>query len=208
MKLNQQDLDKITNVTLSHYNQRAEDFWRGTRDHDVGQNIAALLQAIEGPAPFTILDFGCGPGRDLKAFVDLGHVAVGLEGAAEFAAMARAYTGCEVWQQDFLKLDLPDQHFDGVFANASLFHVPAQELSRVLRELCATLKPGGVLFASNPRGDNQEGWNGERYGAYHDLESWRRYVSGAGFVELSHYYRPPGLPRAQQPWLASVWRRG
>jgi len=208
MKLSSQDLQKIANVTLEHYNQRAEEFWRGTRDHDVSQNIAALLQAIEGDPPFKILDFGCGPGRDLKALAQLGHVAVGLEGAADFAAMARVHSGCEVWQQDFLKLALPDRHFDGIFANASLFHVPAQELPRVLRQLHASLKPGGVLFASNPRGDNQEGWSGERYGAYHDLETWRRYVSGAGFVELTHYYRPAGLPRAQQPWLASVWRRG
>jgi SAM-dependent methyltransferase len=208
MKLNPQDLAKIAAVTLADYNRHAESFWRGTRDHDVGQNIAALLQAIEGDPPFTILDFGCGPGRDLKTFADHGHVAVGLEGAGEFAAMARAYTGCEVWQQDFLKLDLPEQHFDGIFANAALFHVPAQELPRVLRELRTSLKPRGVLFASNPRGDNREGWNGERYGAYHDLETWRRYMTAAGFVELSHYYRPAGLPRAQQPWLASVWRRG
>ena len=207
MKLSPQDLTKIANVTLEHYNRHAQDFWRGTRGHDVSQNVAALLQAIEGDPPFTILDFGCGPGRDLKAFVERGHVAVGLEGAADFAAMARAHSGCEVWQQDFLKLDLPDQYFDGVFANASLFHVPAQELPRVLLQLNAALKPHGVLFASNPRGDNQEGWNGERYGTYHDLETWRRYVSGAGFAELSHYYRPAGLPRAQQPWLASVWRR-
>jgi SAM-dependent methyltransferase len=207
MKLNPQDLARISDVTLQHYNQRAEAFWQGTRDHDVSQNIAALLEAIEGEPPFTILDFGCGPGRDLKVFADRGHVAIGLEGAAELAAMARAHSGCEVWQQDFLALDLPEQHFDGVFANASLFHVPAQELPRVLAQLNATLKPRGVLFTSNPRGDNQEGWSGERYGAYHDLETWRRYVSGAGFVELSHYYRPAGLPREQQPWLASVWRR-
>src|ERR1700722_3688293 len=158
MKLSPQELAKIADVTLSHYNQRAEDFWRGTRDHDVSQNIAALLQYISGPAPFTILDFGCGPGRDLKAFVDLGHVAVGLEGAAEFAAMARAFSSCGGWQQDFLQLDLPEQHFDGIFANASLFHVPAQELPRVLSELNAALKAHGVVFTSNPRGDNQEGW--------------------------------------------------
>jgi SAM-dependent methyltransferase len=208
MKLSPQDLEKIADVTLQHYNRHAEDFWRGTRDHDVSQNIAALLQSIEGDPPFTILDFGCGPGRDLKAFAELGHVAVGLEGAAELAALARAHSGCEVWQQDFLRLALPDHHFDGIFANASLFHVPAQELPRVLRELNASLKPRGVLFASNPCGDNQEGWSGGRYGVYHDLETWRRYVSGAGFVELAHYYRPAGLPREQQPWLASVWRRG
>jgi SAM-dependent methyltransferase len=207
MKLNPQDLEKIASLTLDHYNQRAEEFWQGTRDHDVKQNIAALLQWIEGKPPFTILDFGCGPGRDLKVFSQLGHIAVGLEGAAHFVTTARAYSGCEVWLQNFLKLDLPDNHFDGVYANASLFHVPGQELPRVLLELHASLKPGGVLFCSNPRGHNEEGWSGGRYGAYHDLDTWRGYVSAAGFYELDHYYRPAGLPREKQPWLASAWRR-
>jgi hypothetical protein len=64
-----------------------------------------------------------------------------------------------------------------------------------------------VLFSSNPHGQNQEGWSGGRYGAFHDLEAWRRYMLDAGFMELEHYYRPTGLPREQQPWLASVWRR-
>jgi hypothetical protein len=77
----------------------------------------------------------------------------------------------------------------------------------VLRELHATLKPGGVLFSSNPRGRNEEGWNQGRFGAYHDLENWRGYLTTAGFVELTHYYRPPGLPCDKQPWLATVWRK-
>ena len=201
------DPHAIATLTLAHYAQRAEEFRAGTRDHDVSQNIAALLRHIAATPPYRILDFGCGPGRDLAAFSRLGHEAIGLEGAPEFAAMARADSGCAVWQQDFLKLALPTAHFDGIFANASLFHVPGAALPRVLAELHATLKPGGVLFSSNPHGDNQEGWNRGRYGAYHDLEGWRRYLTAAGFIELEHYYRPAGLPRAQQPWLASVWRR-
>src|SRR5579862_4181804 len=205
--LNARELDGIAAGTLAHYAHRAPEFEAGTRDHDVSQNIAALLRHIQGESPFTLLDFGCGPGRDLGTFTRLGHIAIGLEGTAAFAAMARAQTGCQVWQQDFLKLDLPAGHFDGIFANASLFHVPSQELPRVLRELHVTLKPGGVLFSSNPRGSNEEGWNRGRYGAYHDLETWRGYLRDAGFQELTHYYRPEGLPRDQQPWLASVWRR-
>lgn len=206
MKLTSQDLEKIAELTLGHYNQRAEEFWEGTRDHDVGQNIEALLQHIQGEPPFTILDFGCGPGRDLRVFTEHGHVAVGLEGAPHFVAMARAFSGCEVLQQDFLKLDLPLGYFDGIFANASLFHVPSQELPRVLGELRASLKTGGVLFSSNPHGNGEEGWNRGRYGAYHAIEAWRSFMTTAGFAELAHYYRPPGLPRTQQPWLASVWR--
>ena len=207
MTLAPDDLSKIASETLAHYDQRAEDFWEGTRGHDVSQNIDALLRHIEAEPPFAILDFGCGPGRDLKVFAGLGHVAIGLDGAERFVAMARADTGCEVWRQDFLKLDLPDARFDGVFANASLFHVPKQELQLVLQALHDTLKPGGVLFSSNPRGSNEEGWTRGRYGTYHDLDSWRAHMSAAGFTELEHYYRPKGLPREHQPWLASVWRR-
>ena len=135
-----------------------------------------------------------------------GHHAVGLDGAAPFVEMARSYSGCEVWQQDFLDLNLPSARFDGVFANATLFHVPSAALPGVLARLHACLRPRGVLFASNPRGDNREGWNGLRYGAYYDLEGWRAIVVAAGFEEILHYFRPPGLPREQQPWLASVWR--
>lgn len=200
-------LSEISRTTLRHYDERAEPFREGTWDHDVSQNLAALLSRIEGPAPFTILDFGCGPGRDLVSFRRLGHEAVGLDGSLRFVEMARASAGCEVLHQDFLALDLPAAHFHGIFANASLFHVPSQELPRVLRELHAALRPRGVLFASNPRGRDTEGWQGERYGAYHELERWQAFVGAAGFEELQHYYRPPGRPRNEQPWLASVWRR-
>ncbi|WP_432241296.1 class I SAM-dependent methyltransferase [Herbaspirillum robiniae] len=199
--------------TLGHYSRNAEGFRQGTWEHDVSQNIGALLDALSmrpGPAgngPFSILDFGCGPGRDLLTLSRLGHEAVGLDGTEAFVRMAREASGCEVLHQDFVRLDLPAQRFDGVFANASLFHVPSADLPRVLRQLHAALKEDGILFSSNPRGDDVEGWSGERYGVWHSLEGWQRYLAAAGFIELRHYYRPDGLPREQQPWLASVWRK-
>lgn len=194
--------------TLAHYDARAAEFRAGTRDHDVRQNIETLLRHMRGAPPFCILDFGCGPGRDLATFRALGHEAIGLDGSPRFAAMAREHSGCEVWEQDFLALTLPAARFDGIFANASLFHVPSRELPRVLDDLHAALRPAGVLFSSNPRGNKEEGWNAGRYGAYHDLGAWRGFLQRAGFAELEHYYRPPGLPFGQQPWLASAWRRG
>jgi SAM-dependent methyltransferase len=200
------DLDALSTRTLAHYDASAQSFWEGTRDHDVSQNYDALLRAIEGPPPFTILDFGCGPGRDLAHFKALGHEAVGLDGAATFAQMARA-TGCEVLHQNFLRLSLPAGRFHGIFANASLFHVPRQELGRVLGELREALRPRGVLFCSNPHGPDTEGFRAERYGAFLTFETWSACVTSAGFREVEHYYRPQGQPRAQQPWLATVWRK-
>jgi SAM-dependent methyltransferase len=118
----------ISEVTISHYDQLAEAYWDGTRNHDVYQNYSALLDAIEDDPPYSILDLGCGPGRDLRHFSSLGHDVVGLDGSKEFVATARLYSGCEVLHQNFLAMDLPKGRFDGVFANASLFHVPSQEL--------------------------------------------------------------------------------
>jgi SAM-dependent methyltransferase len=202
-----EELAVISKVTIEHYDDSADSFWTGTADHDVSQNYAALLDHLEGVAPYRILDLGCGPGRDLKYFRSLGHEPVGLDGSRRFVDMARRYSDCEVLHQDFLDLALPTARFDGIFANASLFHVPRQELPRVLDKLRDSLKSDGVLFSSNPRGPNQEGWNGGRFGSYHDLAGWRHILTAASFVELAHYYRPPGRPRAEQPWLATVWRK-
>ncbi len=205
--LSSQDLGIISGHTIRHYDENAADYWEGTKDHDVRQNTEALLNSMSGSGPYSILDFGCGPGRDLMHFKALGHNAVGLDGSGELAALARKHSGCEVLHQNFLALDLQPGMFDGVFANATLFHVPRQELPRVLQELWRTLKPGGTLFSSNPRGNNQEGFNGTRFGSYHSLDAWRSYISDAGFEELTHYYRPEGRPRDQQPWLAVVAKK-
>lgn len=201
------DPERMASSTLGHYDRYADDYWEGTRDHDVRQNIATMLACIDGEPPYDVLDFGCGPGRDLLTLARMGHRATGLEGAAKPAAMARAYSGCPVLEQNFLSLELQPAAFDGVFANASLFHVPARALPGVLEALWHALRPGGVLFSSNPRGDGQEGWYGERFGSYHTLDGWRAFMIGAGFYELTHYYRPPGLPRERQIWLASAWRK-
>lgn len=207
MAIEDADLTDLTKRTLAHYEAEAESFWQGTRGHDVSQNIDALLGAIDAEAPLRILDFGCGPGRDLVAFAQRGHLPVGLDGAQTFVSMAASLSGVPVLHQNFLALDLPEAEFDGVFANASLFHVPVGALPRVLGQLLQCLKPGAVLFTSNPRGENDAGWNRGRYGVFHDFEHWSEFVIGAGFDEIRHYYRPENLPREQQPWLASLWRR-
>jgi SAM-dependent methyltransferase len=202
-------LRSLAERTLAHYEGVAESFWVGTRDHDVSQNLQALLQALPTRPGLRILDLGCGPGRDLVTLRSLGHVPVGLDGCSAFVRMAREHSGCEVLEQSFLELDLPEQSFDGVFANASLFHAPRAELPRILAELFAALVPGGALFCSNPRamGGEREGWQGERYGTYLTLESWSSLFELAGFSLVQHFLRPAGKPASEQPWLAMVLRK-
>ena len=189
--------------TIASYDERAEWFWEGTKDHDVTQNYEAFLNAMSGGRALDILDFGCGPGRDLRYFKELGHNPVGVDGSLAFCRMARSHAGCVVHHQSFLELDLPPGAFDGVFANAALFHVPSSDFTRVLRQLNAVLRAGGILFSSNPRG-HAEGWNDGRYGYFMELEQYRTHLHEAGFEVVSHYYRPAGRPCHRQPWLAVV----
>lgn len=205
--LSPDELEIVTRSTKEGYGLSAQGFFEASLEHDVSQNYHAFLESIEVSPPFNLLDLGCGAGRDLKYFRLQGHQAVGLEGARELIEIAQDYSGCEVLHEDFLDMTLPVSEFDGIFANASLFHIPSQELPRILRQLWSALKPRGVLFTSNPRGENQEGWVQGRYAVFYDLDNWSRYLQAAGFERLSSYYRPDGLPEAQQKWLATVWRR-
>ena len=108
---------------------------------------------------------------------------------------------------NFINLDLSQFEYDGIFANATLFHIPRQEINRVMLELHETLKERGVLFCSNPRGNNQEGFSGERYGFYYTWNTWKEICLNTGFEEIKHFYRPDGIPEEERPWLASVWRK-
>ena len=106
--LTAKELAATTSKTLDEYQQDAAQFWEGTRHHDVSQNIDALLRNIRSEPPFKLLDFGCGPGRDLLYPSQLGHHPIGVDGCQAFVEMAKKQTGCDVWHQDFLNLHLPD----------------------------------------------------------------------------------------------------
>lgn len=197
-------IEQIDKITFESYGNKAETFWDRTKDHDVTQNYAAFLEPFGDRKGLDILDFGCGPGRDIAHFKSLGHNPTGLDGTAEFCDMAREMTGRPVLQQTFNDLDLVENSFDGVFANASMFHVTSENLHKVLTDLHKALRPGGILFTSNPRGDT-EGWSTpDRYGNFMQYEKSLQYLENAGYQLINHYYRPPNLPREEQNWLAMV----
>ncbi len=200
------NIKNIEKITFHDYGNKAEKFWENTKDHDVTQNYDAFLAPFGDRSRLDILDFGCGPGRDIAFFKSIGHNPVGLDGTLEFCEMARENTGCTVLLQSFSKLDLEENSFDGVFANASMFHVPSVNLPKVLTDLYRAIRPGGILFTSNPRGEG-EGWSTPtRYGNFMQFDQSLEYLENAGFKLINHYYRPPDLPREEQKWLAMVSR--
>src|ERR1700730_11197633 len=145
-----EQLRRISEVTIAHYDRLVKAIGTALGTTMSPKTTRRSWMRLRATPPYSILDLGYGPGRDLRYFRSLGHDVVGLEGSTEFVAMARSYSECEVLQQDFLAMKLPESRFDGIFANASLFHVPSQELPRVLAELSETLRSRGVLFCSNP----------------------------------------------------------
>lgn len=110
--------------TLQHYQSNAMGFREQTIDHDVTQNIEALLGAIESKPPYKILDFGCGPGRDLHTFRTLGHDPIGLDGCERFVEMSRVYSGVEVWHQDFWHCRCPADTSTGSLPTHRCFTFP------------------------------------------------------------------------------------
>lgn len=202
-------MEQHEQVTIAQYQAEADGFKEGTWNHDVSQNIDALLAALPNN-PGKILDLGCGPGRDLVAFKAQNQTVIGLDATPAFVEMARQSSGCEVWQQSFLSLNLPNDSFDGIFANASLIHVPRREMVRVLRDLWRSLILNGVMLMSMGLGD-WEGYtartSGYRYVVAWEYETLAPCLEQAGFTIINHYYRPPGLPRPEQSWLVIVARK-
>ncbi len=199
-------MEQHEEITIAEYQITAESFRDGTWGHDVSQNRAALISALPR-TPGKILDLGCGPGRDLVKFQKLGHDVTGLDATPAFVAMAKEAANCPVWEQSFLNLNLPYSYFDGIFANASLIHVPANEMQRVLQDLYRALVDRGVLVMSMVRGDYEgfsERSTGARYVTGWEYETLAPELLAAGFQILDHYYRPPGMPIEQQSWLVIV----
>jgi SAM-dependent methyltransferase len=202
-------MEQHEQITIDEYQSTAASFREGTWDHDVSQNRQALIAAMPRN-PGRILDFGCGPGRDIVAFQAEGHEVVGLDATPAFVEMAKQAGSGEVWQQNFLNLDLPEQFFDGIFANASLIHVPQGAMLRVLKDLHRSLVPGGAIVMSLARGDGEGYANrltGQRYTSFWEYDTMAPIVEQAGLTIAHHYYRPPGLPQEMQSWVAIVAHR-
>ena len=146
-------------TTLQYYQENAGVFVEGTVSADMHDARTRFLRLL--PSQAYILDFGCGSGRDTKAFLEQGCRVDAADGSAELCRMATELTGIQVKQMLFEELSTVEQ-YDGIWACASILHLPRKELCGILQKISDALKPGGVLYSSFKYG----GFEGIRRGRY------------------------------------------
>lgn len=137
------------NQTIDYYNQNAEVYYRSTVDADFERLRKEFVSYL--PEHARIIDIGCGSGRDVKAFCDMGYEAVGLDASEEMARVAREQLGIEVLIGDMTEW-IAEELYDGIWCCASLLHLHEAEAEQFLSNLKTNLKPGGVIFLSVKEG--------------------------------------------------------
>lgn len=145
--------------TIAYYNINADNFVENTQNADMHLAQERFLQQLSKNA--SILDFGCGSGRDTRFFLEKGYHVTATDGSAEICRLASAFTGIEVKQMLFQELD-ETNIYDGIWACSSILHLPKSELLSVMRKMCAALKDAGIIYTSFKYGD----FEGERNGRY------------------------------------------
>jgi SAM-dependent methyltransferase len=146
--------------TADYYEDHAQAFF----DDTIGVDMLPLYERFLARVLVGghILDAGCGSGRDALAFRRLGYKVTAFDASPALAALAEGLLGCAVPVLRFQDLDW-QARFDGIWACASLLHVPMAELPEVLQRLAAALKAGGVLYASFKYGHGERDHNGRRF---------------------------------------------
>ena len=149
------DIDK----TLKYYNENAQSFASGTVSVKFTEVQDKFLEKLNPDA--YILDFGCGAGRDTKYFLSRGYQRDAVDGSEQLCRIASEYTGIKVRQMLFQELDEKEK-YDGIWACASILHLPKKQLREVLKNMYAALKSKGWIYTSFKYGE----FEGERNGRY------------------------------------------
>lgn len=191
--------------TLKYYNDHAEQFVQGTFSIDFAQIQDRFSEKLQVGS--RILDFGCGSGRDTKYFLRKGYLVDAVDGSGELCRIASSYTGIEVRQMFFQELDAIEA-YDGIWACASVLHLPKTELKSVLKKMTTALKKNGIIYTSFKYG-SFEGMRGERYYSDFTPESFREYIRGVNGLQIEELWvtedaRPD---RGEEKWLNLILRK-
>ena len=178
--------------TLMYYAKNADKFTADTVSVNFSQTREKFLSRLDPGAE--ILDFGCGSGRDTKAFLDRGYHVTAVDGSPELCAIASAYTGIRVHQMLFRELD-ENETYDGIWACASILHVPSSELPDIFRRMLTALKPKGIIYTSF------------KYGTFEGERSGRRFTDFTEETFSAFLKQFPEVTISEQ-WISADVRPG
>lgn len=193
------------NNTINYYNQNAENFIANTQNADMHPTQERFLRLLD--ANISILDFGCGFGRDTKYFLEKGYQVTATDGSAELCRLASEFTGIKVREMLFDELDAMNQ-YDGIWACSSILHLPKKELLPVIWKMCEALKDNGIIYISFKYGD----FEGERKGRYFTdftEKTFREVIEKVPELTIEEHWITsdvrPG--RGEEKWLNLILRK-
>ena len=172
------------NNTLKYYDMNAEKFVEGTVSVDFVVTQNKFLDKL--PVNASILDFGCGSGRDTKYFLDQGMNVEAIDGSKELCKMASEYTGIEVKQMIFQELDEIEK-YDGIWACSSILHLSKFELLSVLKKMIVALKDNGIIYTSFKYGEF-EGNRNDRYFTDFTIDSFKNFIKNVDNISIEEYW--------------------
>lgn len=191
-------------ITHQYYHKYATTYFNTTVNSDVKMLYEHFLRYVSKGAK--ILDLGCGSGRDIRAFLDMGYEVDAIDGSKELARLASEYTGIRVKCIDFNQLN-EISIYDAVWACASLLHVTSQDLPSIMIRIRNTLKPSGVVYASFKYGDF-EGIRDDRY--YTDM-THDRFAEvlnkSSGFSIIEEWYSDDVRAENNTVWYNVILRK-
>lgn len=196
---------EIMNTTINYYNLNAKNFIENTQNADMHLTQDKFLQLL--PESASILDFGCGSGRDTKYFLEKGYQVVATDGSAELCRLASSFTGIKVKEMLFQELDEIGV-YDGIWACSSILHLPKQELLPVIRKMCIALKDNGVIYTSF-KYSNFEGERNGRYFTDFTEDTFREFIKVIPELMIEDQWITldvrPG--RGEEKWLNLILRK-
>ena len=178
--------------TLSYYNTNAKEFTESTVNVDFTETQNKFLSKVGAGA--SILDFGCGSGRDTKYFLEKGYLVEAIDGSEELCKIASEYTGITVKKMFFQDLQ-EVKKYDAIWACSSILHLSYQELVVVTKKTAVALKDGGLLYTSFKYGEFEGMRNGRYFTDMTEEKLVKLLEDVEGFV-------------AEEMWITSDVRKG
>lgn len=192
------------NQTIRYYNQNADQFFYTTYQVDMTSLYQSFLRYL--PEHASILDLGCGSGRDMLAFKNLGYQVEAIDYSEELVAKARQLTGLAVQLGSFHELSAQEK-YDGIWACASLLHCERDRLAEVLQKMLCALKPNGVCYMSFKHGNQDREKDGRNFT---DLDEQQAHDLLKGFDQillLQQWITLDKRPDRTEEWLNIIFKK-